>query len=564
MQSRTFYFKKELLKQSFRSTGWIGIAYFVVLVFLFPLQILMNVTSEELQHTPLYYEGVENIFETNGVLHALLMITVPVLAALFAFRYLQVRGFADFVHSLPIKRSSLFHQHFMMGYLNLLIPLLLNGLLMYMMERTMNVDEFFSTHDIGSWLIYSIVVVSIIYSFTVLVGMITGISAVQLVLSYIFLIFPAGILTLLYRNLGMLLKGFSPGINWQDQAYRFSPISRSIEMSNSEVKDVELWIFSILAIVCYVLALVLYRVRSIEAASQALAFPFLKPIFKFGVTFCFMLLGGAYFESVPGNYIGWITFGYIFGAFLGYLLAEMLIQKTWRIWGKWKGLMIYISISMIVLASIVFDWFGYVDRVPQAHSIEGIEVIDEMMFHHNALDLEIDDPSIMTAKADIEAILDLHEALIASDLVKENTQYHKDYISKLYFTYYLENGNKMKRQYYVPDTAEFKELLAPIYEEEVFKKMNRPWLFLDKVDYSQITIHVRDREPQNIFDPRMIEQIVEQLRKDYLALNYEEVQQISNATVMIDLILDEQGNFFYMEVPSSYENTLEFISENFN
>ncbi|WP_054859606.1 DUF6449 domain-containing protein [Gracilibacillus sp. JCM 18860] len=317
-------------------------------------------------------------------------------------------------------------------------------------------------------------------------------------------------------------------------------------MSNSEVKDVELWIFSILAIVCYVLALVLYRVRSIEAASQALAFPFLKPIFKFGVTFCFMLLGGAYFESVPGNYIGWITFGYIFGAFLGYLLAEMLIQKTWRIWGgKWKGgLMIYISISMIVLASIVFDWFGYVDRVPQAHSIEGIEVIDEMMFHHNALDLEIDDPSIMTAKADIEAILDLHEALIASDLVKENTQYHKDYISKLYFTYYLENGNKMKRQYYVPDTAEFKELLAPIYEEEVFKKMNRPWLFLDKADYSQITIHVRDREPQNIFDPRMIEQIVEQIRKDYLALNYEEVQQISNATVMIDLILDEQGGTF--------------------
>ncbi|GAE95103.1 hypothetical protein JCM21714_4312 [Gracilibacillus boraciitolerans JCM 21714] len=53
----------------------------------------------------------------------------------------------------------------------------------------------------------------------------------------------------------------------------------------------------------------------------------IKPIFKFGgVTFCFMLLGGTYFGLVQGQYVAWISFGYLFGAILGYLLTEMLLQ----------------------------------------------------------------------------------------------------------------------------------------------------------------------------------------------------------------------------------------------
>ena len=61
-----------------------------------------------------------------------------------------------------------------------------------------------------------------------------------------------------------------------------------------------------------------------------------------------MLFGGAYFSAVQSNSVAWMIFGYVIGAVIGYYLAEIVLQKTWRVFGHFKGILIYgvIAIGM--------------------------------------------------------------------------------------------------------------------------------------------------------------------------------------------------------------------------
>jgi DNA-binding NarL/FixJ family response regulator len=47
------------------------------------------------------------------------------------------------------------------------------------------------------------------------------------------------------------------------------------------------------------LALFFYKKRKLEAASEPIAFLRLRDIFKYGATFCTMMVGGMYFSEVP-------------------------------------------------------------------------------------------------------------------------------------------------------------------------------------------------------------------------------------------------------------------------
>ncbi|SER98719.1 ABC-2 type transport system permease protein [Gracilibacillus ureilyticus] len=557
MQSRTFYFKKELLKQSFRTTGWIGIAYFIALTIILPLQVVMDISAERDEYNTYYFERVDDLFDINGPLQIITILTVPFLAGIFAFRYIQVKGSADFIHSLPLSRNKLFHHHFLVGYAMVVIPVIVTGLILYIMSNTMDVEELFLQRDVGVWLFFTVIIVSLMYSFTVLAGGITGVSAIQGMLSYIFLIFPVGIVYLIFFNLEMLLSGFSPGYLWEENYSGWSPIVQSVFFFESgEIDYNVMWIYAVIAVICYLIALVLYRCRPVEAASQTLIFHYLKPIFKIGVTFCFMLLFGTYFGMVQEQYIGWITFGYIFGALLGYLIAEMLIQKTWRVFGEWKGFFIYIGISLLVLASLVFDWFGYETRVPQAGEVEGIQIIDFVSYYDDP-SVEFDElPKIEDEKL-IKLITEFHQEIIDTGTLDRDWQSDS---SEIYINYYLDNGTNIKRQYFIPSVKEFKEYLKPVYENEIFRKNSRHWLFSEKTDVKNIRIHTYrdDAVISNTLESRLMDA----LREDYLNASFEEIMAGEESILTIEFEL-EDNNYYspFIDVPRSYTNTMDLLEK---
>ncbi|MEH7488281.1 hypothetical protein [Priestia megaterium] len=101
MQSKTSSFNRGMWIQSMRNVGWIGALYTLVLLFILPLQIILRYTGE-VNENGMYTEKLKTLFEVVGSLQFLFMFTVPVVLAIFLFRYIQTKSAADYIHSLPI------------------------------------------------------------------------------------------------------------------------------------------------------------------------------------------------------------------------------------------------------------------------------------------------------------------------------------------------------------------------------------------------------------------------------------------------------------------------------
>ena len=109
MPSKTLWFNKQLVLQIIRSTGWISIIYFLGLIIALPLRAMMVYTDNKINGwVP---ESVRNLFQYDMGIQIGLLIAVPVLMAVFLFRFLHVKQAAEMMHSLPIKREKILHHY---------------------------------------------------------------------------------------------------------------------------------------------------------------------------------------------------------------------------------------------------------------------------------------------------------------------------------------------------------------------------------------------------------------------------------------------------------------------
>ena len=205
MQSKTSLVNKELLVYIFRSSGWISLLYLLGLLFSLPLEVLMAVLDERGR----FYEAENNLLSIHADIQYALLLVIPVLLAVFLFRFLQVKPLSDFIHSLPLSRKKIYVHHVVAGIFYLLLPILITAFTLLILYWSMDVSQIYTLTDIGVWLGTIIVLALLIFSASVFIGMITGLSALQAVLTYIFLLLPVGLLVLFAENIKFLLFGFS-------------------------------------------------------------------------------------------------------------------------------------------------------------------------------------------------------------------------------------------------------------------------------------------------------------------------------------------------------------------
>lgn len=330
MPSRTSLLNTEVSKLILRSSGWVSILYFLGLLFAIPLEILMSTTIERLMFEP------SNIFQYNLELQFIFLVTVPVVLPLFLFHFMQSKQSSDLIHSLPIKRDGVFHQYTISGWLLINIPVVVIALIVCIQRSVLDLGSMLEINSIFYWLGMTILSNTIIYISTVFIGMITGISIVQGILSYIFLLLPVGLFMLISFNLQFFLFGFPDDYQLSRKFQYLSPLTM-VEGIQNIPSTIPLWIYTGISVIMYFVSLILYKKRKLESVSQALIFPVLKPILKFGMTFSSALLVASYFGDYSYQSEGWLYFGYLFGSFIGYMLSEMLLHKTWRVFGQLRG-----------------------------------------------------------------------------------------------------------------------------------------------------------------------------------------------------------------------------------
>lgn len=453
MQLKTLLYNRGIFIQNARSVGWIGIAYLICLLFALPLQIWMIFSSNE-DYQRHYLFTTETLFRFSEEFQLILMFTVPVLLAVFLFRYLHVKLTADYLHSLPIKRIALYNQNIVFGIAMLIIPVVIIAVVLLVLIGFVDAPEILNVAVISKWMWTTILINIFVFFAGVFVAMFTGISVFQGVLTYVLFIFPAGVVTLFLMNLKYLLYGFAVDYYLKQQLEKIIPFIRADQLSNQSLTGKETFIFLLFIAIFYGIALLVYRKRKVEMATQAVAFRSLQPVFLYGVTFCTMLLGGMYFGETQGT-MGWRIFGYISASIIGYFIALMILEKTWRVLTKWKGYSLFL-VSMIIVALIIqFDITGYEKRIPAADQVERVFFAESVgwMRDQSRNYLEHEDKFAQSFYYDdptnIENIRKLHDQIIKEKVVTvPNNRYYR----QATFAYELDNGRKLVRTYRVPES----------------------------------------------------------------------------------------------------------------
>ncbi|PAE23719.1 DUF6449 domain-containing protein [Bacillus sp. 7894-2] len=548
MQSKTSLIKKEIIKTIFRSIGWISILYFLGLFFAIPLDIIMNSSEEQRK-----FLDIDNLFQYSFQLQIIFSISVPVALSVFLFRYTQVKQYSDLMHSLPVKRESIFHQYALTGIMFLILPVLLIALIVLVLYQPMNLQDFYSMGEILNWVGITILFNIVIYLAGVSVGMLTGLSAVQGALTYIFLLLPVGLIILVSINLPFYLFGFPGQYYMESKLEKFSPLIAFTQMNIRTPSIVETAVYLILIVSLYFLGLQIYKRRKMEAVSHALVFPITKPIFKFGVTFCTMLLGGGYFGEMQGG-TSWIIAGYVFGALIGYAAAEMVLQKSWRVTIHVKGLMVYTAIMAALFLLFQFDLTQYEKSIPRGNEIERVHFSESFHLYN---DIDHEQPLYLKEYENIDLVRRFHEKLVKD----ENRQAQVSGRGSVFIVYELKNGEKLIRNYSI-NKREYKPFLKLIYESDEYKMATNEIYQVSADDTMKITITPSGPVSKRavITDKEELKEAVELLTEEVDAASYEELQGINEPYAHIEIYYND-SNKAYMSWNRSYTRFEKWLEE---
>ena len=245
------------------------------------------------------------------------------------------------------------------------------------------------------------------------------------------------------------------------------------------------WLIAVYAaagLVLLGLAWLLYRRRRSESAGDVVAVGWMKPVFRYGCAAYAAILGGRllyalfwesfqdsqYFTLLP------MILCMIVGGAVGYYAASMLLAKTPRVFKTtWKGLLAVALGCIALCCSMKYDVFGVERRVPAA---DGVKMVNLYAADSNYyLTPGKDDDLIAEVRALHQAIIDDKDYIQhryagnpygadgAYDM-SASTEYAigaetavdvpYDTTTRVRFTYTLNSGLKVERQYDLPLTRQ--------------------------------------------------------------------------------------------------------------
>jgi len=483
MRLRTFSFNRGLWIQNLRNFGWIGIIHLVALLLVLPLHALM-LYSNRLTEDMIQWE---NIFQISWELQLVIIFTIPTLLSVFSFRYMQDKLTSDFIHSLPIRRESLFHQQLLFGICMLAIPVLIVSLVFWIVHYSLGLERFFAAGEIGSWVGYTLLFELFVFLVGVFVGTQTGMSTLQAILLYILLILPTGFSILILENLDYFVFGFSA--DYYIHRYvteNLIPFIHATELDYRAFQTIEIIIYIVLTIVFYLLAWRAYVRRDVEVASQAVAFKVMRPIFKYSVAVCATLIGGFVYGQFQNSFT-WTVFGYLIGSFIGYHVAEMILEKTWRVFHKWRGYITYLAIMVVVGTIIKFDITGFENRKPHLEDIKSVYFGEFLIDDQEEISPDrpygsVEKGVIYESKSTVKKLYLFHQQIISD---KEKLEKRLADTRQVVFRYELKNGKRLVRQYRIPEemyqqffnelfqSNSFKHEFYPIFQKEAEASLER-------------------------------------------------------------------------------------------
>ena len=386
------------------------------------------------------------------------------LLAWVLFFWLFRAGTAYFYAALPVRRETLFLTNYLTGLLLCAAPALLSSLLLWAVGAGFGAAVFVPAMQVFTATMLGFL---LFFSFAVLVccvvGQMAAMPIVYVILNFTFFVLEAIVRHLLFTFvygmpysqsstmqsfalhatpvLGLLQGGFRVATDWaeRDGMYYMEYAPR-----------LEGWGYlgalAALGLVFALCAFLLLKHREMERSGDVIAVGWLRPVALYVFTIgCALVLGalmaGLFSSNTSDNF--WYVLLFLFvGAFVGYFVGKMLLQKTIHVFQSgWLGLGACCLVLLLAFGAAEFDLFGYSRYLPERSAVQAAGLTH---YQSNGLYTTQDD-------AFIQDVLNLHTAAVSEKSKQEHRrhayQLGTDYTEQFYITYRMMDGTLTERYY---------------------------------------------------------------------------------------------------------------------
>ena len=468
MRSATSYFNGTLYRKTLARFWPLWGLYGLIWLFSIPLNMLREYFNRYQSSAPgprLFRHAVHlPEFATIGLYLAFFF---AILCAMAVFGYLYNSRSACWFHALPMRREALFTTQYLAGLSFLLLPQLAVAGLTAMIEMAfLPMGQWAQALSaLLAWLLAQSGICLFFFSFAAFCAMFTG----------HILALPAfyGILNILVEVIYSLIDGLmyefffgytgasgaqtvveylTPCVALKDALILFGNNVTGWYYRSSVTVAAYAGVGVLLALAC----LYVYRRRHAETAGDVVAIPLVRPLFKYGVSFCAGLCLGIFTSA----FFGWNTMSILVPLILiwsvaGYFAAEMLLKKSFRVFKAWKGAVIMPAVLLVLCLACMADLFGVERRIPGVDRVENLSVTLHMGYpsdNGQSLAVTLTDPE------NIQKFIDLHQAIVddwnrnSGEVLQhykgtdDGSWYAQDY-TYLQLNYTLKGGSTLSRRY---------------------------------------------------------------------------------------------------------------------
>lgn len=386
-----------------------------------------------------------------SMLQGLLVLSaiMGILCAMAVFSYLYSHRSACMIHALPMRRETIFGSQYLAGLSFFMVPHIIIYVLMLATEVSMNCLNLWS---LTLWFLVQSGTCFFFYSFGVFCAMFTG----HLLALPIFYGILNGLVLVVFGLLQevcrIYLYGFAGFGTLMDEAILWlTPFMKLITAINTiyvealnQMRLVDakvVVVYVVVGVLMTVAALLLYRGRHIESAGDVVSVKVVRPIFKYGFALCAGLSGGMMTKAILylENDVVFMLWMVIWGI-VGYFVAEMLLQKSFRVLKAWKGSIAVVAAIVLFSMSIYQDWYGFEQWIPSQEQVESVRMYGlggaPWDSGRNG-DIERSDAQ------GIAQVLALHQAIIHQDTTGEGDLYN-EWVT---LTYTMNDGRTVRRTY---------------------------------------------------------------------------------------------------------------------
>ena len=454
MRSATSYFNGPLYRKTLARFWPLWGLWGVMWLFALPLNMLSDYFSRYLDSAS-QRRLLSIALHLPDFLRPLLAFTLlfALLCAMAVFGYLYSHRSACWTHALPMRREALFTTQYLAGLSMLILPQLAACLLAAIVELS-----FLPLEDWGAVLPPLLILALaqsglslFFFSFAAFCAMFTG-HILALPAFYIILnCLSYGLWFLIDALLSEFYYGYAgiPGaLEVVECLAPYIILSRASDWWGEPASLQAPGVIAVYALIGVILALIslyVYRRRHVETAGDVVSVALVRPLFKYGVSFC----AGLAFGMFTSAFFGWAELPalipcILFWTVTGCFAAEMLLKKSFRVFKAWRGAAAMAAVMLVLCLACFLDLFGVVERVPDPAQVESVLVNIDMGYpfdHGQTLSADISDPG------QLELISALHQAIVDNrDDEGQGYSSESDYISAD-FLYRLPNGSQVNRRY---------------------------------------------------------------------------------------------------------------------